>query len=252
MDPLFSSPTCFGAATIIGADKIILVILSLSLAFFALAVLRKTATTRGKIALAYTHLLFLFLPFFLLSVNTTCGMFCLSCHNNMPALMAYAIPASAAAAIVTGFVALPAYFIHSNKKRQLNDKKLVRFVRRHSKKMNIRPPNIYVVDKSKPIAFSFRSFRSAIFLSVGMLEILSKKQKEAVLLHELAHLKARSSAMKVSKTIMNIFSPLSLIVKFYDGGEEERAADKFSIAVQGTSRHINSAKRKMRAFERQA
>jgi len=248
IEPLFSSPTCFGAASIIGPDKIFLVLISLTIAFTSLAYLRRTQTTKGKIALVYTHLIFLFFPFFLLSINTTCGVFCLSCHNNVPALALYAVPTSVLAAVATGFIFLPSYFIYTNKRRALKGGHLVRFAAKHSSRLRIRPPNMYVVDKAKPVAFSFRSFRSAIFISVGLLEILNKKEKEAVILHELAHIRARSSAMKVSKSILNVFSPMSLIVKFYDTGKEEEMADDFAIRVQKTSKHINNAKKKMEKF----
>ena len=102
------------------------------------------------------------------------------------------------------------------------------------------------MDKAKPIACSFKSFRSAIFVSVGMLDILSKKEIQAVLLHELAHIKQRSSVLKFSSFLMNVLSPLSLLARFHhDTSKEEREADKFAIRVQRTSKYINSAKKKI-------
>lgn len=252
IEPLFSSPTCFGVATVMGADKAAFIVLSLAAAFVALAMLPRSRTTKMKIALVYAHLAFLMLPFFLLSVNATCGAFCMSCHNSMQALALYAVPLSAAAAVAAGFVGFPSYLLHKSGKRQLADRKLSEFASKHSKKIGVKTPHIYVVDNGKPMAFSFRSFRSVIFLSVGMLELLSRKEKEAVMLHELAHIKARSSAVKLSKSLVNFFSPLSLAVNFYDTGQEEKMADRYAASVQKTRRHVNSAKRKMRAFETQA
>lgn len=248
IEQAFSSPTCFGAATVIGFDKIIFVLLSLTIAFGLLAALKKATTTKSKIFLAYTHLAFLFFPLFLLTTNTACGVMCMSCHNSLPALFAVAVPASALAAVVTGFIFLPSYFIYSRKTRALKDKELQQLVKGHSRRLGIKPPRLYAIDSSKPAAFSFRSFRSAIFMSIGLKELLTGKEKEAVLLHELAHIKERSSAMKLSKTILNIFSPLSLAVNFYDDSAEEKVADSFAVSVQATARHINSAKRKMKAF----
>src|SRR3989338_4604135 len=97
-----------------------------------------------------------------------------------------------------------------------------RFVRKHSKKLRLKEPKIYAINKSKPLAFSFRSHKSAIFLSIGLTEILNKKELQAVLLHELAHVKEKSSALKVSNTIMSIFSPFSRLAGFHNNtGREE-------------------------------
>jgi len=62
------------------------------------------------------------------------------------------------------------------------------------------------------------------------------------------HVRQRASAMKVTQYIMNIFSPLSLIVKFYGNSKEEEAADRFAIGVQKTHKHVNSAKSKLKEF----
>ena len=86
---------------------------------------------------------------------------------------------------------------------------------------------------------------SAIFVSKKLLSILNRKELEAVLLHELAHISSKSSVFKVSAFLMN-FSPLSIFNSF--GGDltlEEKKADEFVIKMQKTNRHLLSAKRKM-------
>ena len=103
---------------------------------------------------------------------------------------------------------------------------------------------------SRPLAFSFRSFTSAVFLSVGMLEILKKKEVEAVLLHELFHVKSRASVFKLTSALIK-FSPLSFMKNFHgELGKGEGEADSFVREAQGTSLHLESAKRKMREFSR--
>ena len=83
-----------------------------------------------------------------------------------------------------------------------------------------------------------------------MTEILSKKELQAVLLHELAHIKEKSSALKVSSTIMNIFSPFSRLAGFGNNiTKEEHKADSFVVKTQKTSKYLQAAKSKIGEFE---
>lgn len=71
----------------------------------------------------------------------------------------------------------------------------------------------------------------------------------ALALNALSHIRLRSSALKLSATLMR-FSPFSLLKSFVpelDAGEER--ADGFGEEVQGTRRHLSSARRKMEEFE---
>jgi len=86
-------------------------------------------------------------------------------------------------------------------------------------------------------------------MSVGLLDVLNKKEVEAIILHELAHIKNRSSILKVSNLIFK-FSPLSIIAKFNgDTNSEEKRTDEFAIKMQKTRRYIDSSKRKLDRFE---
>lgn len=244
---LFSTPTCIAETTVFGADKIFLSVVFFSLALVTFLALRRDISTKSKIVLIYSHLTFLLFPFILLTTNTTCGLFCMQCHNNYPALVSYALPGTIAASTFAGLFVIPAFYTMSGKRNVRN--KLVRdFVARYSKTMNIRTPNVYLVDKAKPVAFSFRSVKSSIFLSVGAMDVLTKKELQAVLLHELAHIKHRSSQIKFSSFMMR-FSPFSLLAGFHDSGTEERLADGFAAGVQKTDRHLKNAKKKFEAFE---
>ena len=73
---------------------------------------------------------------------------------------------------------------------------------------------------------------------------------KAVLLHELAHLKNKSSIAKYSDTLLRMFSPISLLLRFHhDNTMEEKRADNFVIEIQRTDKHLKSAKRKIDEFE---
>lgn len=236
---------CF-VGFVVNIDKTVLAAMSLTLAiFFLLAVKNLKLSTKTKVGLIYGHLILLFFPVVLFTTEFACGAMCMSCQNDTMTLISYSLPSALVLGTIAGFAVIPAFYTFSNR-RQIRNKEIIAFVRKYSSFLNIRMPKIYIVDKAKPIAFSFKSFRSAIFVSVGMLDILSKKEIQAVLLHELAHIKQRSSVLKFSSFLMNLLSPLSLLARFHhDTGKEEREADKFAIKLQRTSKYINSAKKKI-------
>lgn len=238
---------CF-AGFIVDIDKMLLTIVSLSLAVFFLVLIKKfNLSTKSKVGLIYGHLILLSFPFVLFTTNFACGAMCMPCQNNTATMVSYALPSAIAIGTLAGFVVIPSFYMFSNK-RQVRNNEIISFVEKYSKRVKIRMPKIYIIDKAKPVAFSFKSFRSAIFVSVGMLDILSKKELQAVMLHELAHIKQKSSVMKFSSSLFKL-SPLSLLARFHhDTGEEEKQADRFTISIQGTSRYINSTKRKIRDY----
>jgi len=86
-----------------------------------------------------------------------------------------------------------------------------------------------------------------VFVSVGMFDLFSKKELDAVLLHELYHVKARSSWSKFSAVFVKAFSPIAWFSSS-SVEKEERAADAFAVHLQKTSRHLKSAKQKLNSF----
>ncbi len=238
---------CF-AGFVIDIDKMLLTSISLSVAVFFLILIKKfNLSTKAKVGLIYGHLILLSFPFVLFTTNFACGAMCMPCQSDTAAMASYALPSAVAIGTLAGFVVIPSFYMFSNK-RQIRNKEIISFVGKYSRRMKIRMPKIYIIDKAKPVAFSFKSFRSAIFVSIGMMDILDKKELQAVILHELAHLKQKSSVMKFSSSLLKL-SPLSLLARFHhDTGKEEADADSFAIKIQGTSRHIKSSKRKMKDY----
>ena len=239
---------CF-AGFIIDADKLFLIGSSILFAIITFLTLKKLRlSTKLKVGLIYGHLIFLFFPFVVLTTDFACGAACMPCGNNIANLAALALPTTVIVSTLAGLFVIPAFYTFSNRQK-LQNKSVINFVKRNSKKAHIKMPNLYIVDRAKPIAFSFRSVKSSIFLSIGLLEILNKKELEAVMLHEIAHLKQRSSLIKFSSSLMKIFSPFSVIAKFHDSGKEEDDADSFAVKIQKTDRYLKSAKKKIEAFE---
>lgn len=244
INELMTTASCFQASSLIGHDKVLLSVFFLLLSLASLFALKKyDLRTKSKILLVYSHLLFLFFPIFILTANTTCGVFCMSCYNNMPALIMYAVPATAAATAATGFFFLPA-LLNTNGKRKLRNI----HIRKLLKKYELHE-NVYSINDAKPLAFSFRGFKSAIFISIGMQEILGKKELEAVILHEIAHIRQHSSMLKLSGLIFRLFSPFYLLSGFHhESKKEEREADRFAAKMQGTAAHLKSARKKVSVF----
>lgn len=230
--------------------RLLLTVFSFSAALTSFFILKRfNLSTKSRVALIYFHLTTLFFPFILFTTNAACSAMCVtSCYSNTYNLVAYSLPTTILISSLTGFFIIPALFIFSSKK-EITNTSLMKFVKKYSRKIKIQTPKVYLIDKAKPIAFSFRSLKSAIFLSVGVLDILNKKEIEAIILHELAHIRNRSSMLKVTTLILKL-SPLSLVAKFNnENNEEEKLADYFAANIQKTIRYINSAKRKLGNFE---
>ncbi len=242
---------CF-AGFVIDADKLLLIAGSVSFAIITLLLLRKTGfSAKAKVGLIYGHLMFLFFPFAVLTTDIACGVACMSCANNITNLIALAFPTTLLISTAVAFFVIPGFYMFFSRKSETGNARIMKFNQFHAKKMKIKMPKIYIIDNANPVAFSFKSFKPMMFLSAGLLDLLDKKELEAVILHELAHLKRKASVLTTSLSILRMFSPLSLLARFhYDSNKEEAYADKFAIRVQKTGKHLNSAKRKIDEFER--
>lgn len=236
-----------GAGPAVEASKIFIVMLSLAISASAIIFLKKfNFSSKSKIFLIYSHLVSLLFPLVFLTTNAGCASVCASCYTNIYHLAGLALPSTLVISTVLGFFVIPALFVRSNKQSELSKGWVYDFVKRNSKAMGIKQPKVYTLNKPEPVAFSFRNFKSAVFLSVGLFDILKLKEMQAVILHELAHIKQKSSALKMSTYILRIFSPASILLRFHHNNkEEEKKADLLAIRIQGTDKHIKSARDKI-------
>ena len=202
---------------------------------------------KQKMLLVYAHVLLLIFPFVFILFNKACQQQILMCAG-MKAY-AFGIPAIMIGALV--LVVFSSYFIvplfHHNKSKSLllNSLEPGRFVRKRAKQLGWRKPDIYALDDAKPVAFAFSQVKPSIFVSVGLMETLTKKEVEAVLLHELWHTRSQSAPYKISAFVSR-FSPFAAFSGLEKNlSKEEVEADKFAIKIQKTERYINSAKRKV-------
>ena len=229
------------------ASKLAIVSVSFALSAILLVLLKKISlSTKSKIFLIYSHILSLFFPFIFLTTNAGCASVCAACYSNIYQLLALALPTTLVVTTVAGFFVIPIVFVYTNRRTEVKSGKIFNFVKKSSKQLRIKQPRVYILNKSNPVAFSFRNFRSAVFLSVGLFDILKWKEAQAVILHELAHIKQKSSSLKLSTFMLRVFSPVSVLLKFHHKNtEEEEKADLLAIRMQKTDRHIRSARRKL-------
>lgn len=240
-----------GNSFLIIADnlKIIISASSVLAAIIVLFLVGKVESVTKKSLLLYSHVILIVFPAVLLTTHTTCGYFCLSCYSDPLHLVSLVIPTTMISSTFVSLLLVPFVLFRLNGSRRLKLSWTNSVLSGASKKLGVRRPDLLVVDKQKPMAFSFRGLGSAIFMSVGMVELFTKKEIEAVILHEMMHIKRGSSALKFSSSFFRTFSPLSMVFGFYDSSKkEEMMADGFAASEQGTKKHLISAKGKIRKF----
>ena len=247
-----ASPLIIGCFQGFSADLSPMLFFSASVAIaflIMLALMRLKLSNKTKLVLIYAHLTAVLFPFVSLATDFGCGMWCMSCHSDVAKIVAIGLPSTLVASGLLGFVAIPAIFMLLSRGRVIKGKGISGFVSRYSKALGIASPKIYALDKALPAAFSFKTFRSAIFLSAGLTDILSKRELEAVLLHELAHIKSKASIFRISSLLLRV-SPLSYMKSFdAEFDDEERRADDFVTSVQKTRRYLKSARAKLVKFD---
>jgi Zn-dependent protease with chaperone function len=222
---------------------------SLSLFFFLLLKFNLHASNRQKLILSYAHVFALVFPVIYFMYSTGCRMLFSSCHK-LTAIIYLGMMAFISA-LITAMLVAPFFLLGRMKKRSmaLGSRQLLAFVRSHASRLGIRNLSVYVLKTAKPLAFTFSHFSRSIFISAGMADLLSKRELESVLLHELAHVRDSSPSLKITQFVLRIFSPLAKYASFgREIDEEEAKADSFSIQMQGTQRYIRSARKKIGEF----
>jgi Zn-dependent protease with chaperone function len=190
--------------------------------------------------LLYAHLFFLISPLVFFAFSINCSMSVVQgllefCAALLTKFILYILPPLMVLTFVIGYFILPYLYqkyLHARSYRSLRFEKLC-------KRLGIKA-KLFIIDRAEPIAFALRS---SVFVSVGMFEQLTKKELEAVFLHELYHVKSRSSWHKFSTLFASIFSPVARFAHVAIS-EEEKRADAFAVKAQKTHVHLLRAKKK--------
>ena len=240
--------------------SIFIISITLSLLFFYLFI--KNDYIKAKVKFLYLHIILLFFPFLFAAFSGRCMSpvyYCSSLidscttemvYNCSPKFTVSYLFLGVITALILSFIVLPYIYRWSIKSNEIARGYIKDFVKRKSSKLGIREPRIYAIEDIKPLAYSITNIRPSVFITVGLCELLNRKELEAVLLHELYHLKNKASFWKFSLNMLRLFTPLATFISTRDSlNREEKRADIFAINIQGSERYINSAKRKIELFE---
>ena len=223
-----------------------LFVLSLTISSIFYLLFRRTENLKRKINLLIAHIIFLFFPFVFSAVFWRCMMPIFNCSPKM--LMIFG-PITGIIVIASGFILLPYVYGLSRENQLVKNGFIKNFVAMQSRKLKINEPEIYSINELKPVAYSITNFKPAIFISAGLSELLTRKETESVLLHEIYHHKSNASFWKFSGNALKLFTPLATFTCVSEPTkQEEIEADDYAISIQGTSKYINSAKRKVTEF----
>jgi heat shock protein HtpX len=102
---------------------------------------------------------------------------------------------------------------------------LVQLVHALAERGGLPPPRVYVVEQAQPNAFATGRSpeKSAVAVTTGLMEILSKEELAGVIAHELAHIKSRDTlVMTVAATIAGAISSFVNFAMLF-GGSRNRS-----------------------------
>jgi Zn-dependent protease with chaperone function len=134
-----------------------------------------------------------------------------------------------------------------NFKKILNyKKKIPAFLHDIESKHNLEK-QIILIENNKPLAFCMGIFNPKIYISSGLLEIMDKKETEAIILHEKYHLENKDNlwltGLNFLKNMLFFFPITSDLVNHFEG-KEEVYADQKATEVLG-KRFVISALKKI-------
>lgn len=225
--------------------------LHLSVLIFSLALALITFLAwreHGRVRWLYAHLFFVLVPLLDFAIAVPCATPFLQglktfCTITYTKLAIYLLPVALLGTLLLGFVIAPALYKKMYGAKPLRDTRLEKLARETGI-----TARFWLLDTAKPIAFSFGKH---VLVSVGMFELLTRKQQDAVVLHELGHVQRQSALNTFSTALARFFSPLAHFTSVHARiSAEEQAADAFAARFQHTARHVNAAKRAVEAFGR--
>src|SRR3989344_480703 len=230
--------------------KITMVLVVWTIAAVALFLLkRKEVSEKKKLVLLYTHIATFLFPFLFYSFFRGCEQLSLMCNKPASISLIGLVSIGVATILTTVIAPLLSKRAHERKAKKLEQTEINSFIDKTRNKNRLPDIGVYLIDKAKPIAFSITRWKASLFISVGLVDLLTKKELEAVLLHELGHIKHDTSKAKLRTTATALFAPVAwFALREKEKNSEERKADEFAVAVQNTEKYLESAKEKVSEF----
>ncbi len=246
-------------ARLLNPVNIGVLIISLLLSFFFYILFKKTDKIKVKVTYLYSHIFLLFFPFLFSAFLAKCTSSAYSCvfecatplYLCSPELLIYMVTAGISVTFLLSFLLLPYLYTWTSKSKEIKEGMAYNIIQDYSASLKIKRPRLYAINDLNPQAYSITNIRPSIFISVGLAELLNKKELEAVLLHELYHIKNKTSFWRFSTHVLKIFSPLSTFISLDSSiSKEEREADMFAMQRQGTEVYLKAAKEKITRFKK--
>ncbi len=222
---------------------------SFLIALYFIKKIKSAKEINKKLKYIYLHIFFLISPIVFFIFLNGCESVYANC--NKPIIVLSILGISALTSLVLVLISAPFFVLKYYKRKSvyIENKRLLNLVKYYSNELNIKEPKLFILDSAKPKAFSFSYFLNAIFISIGLIELLSYNELKAVIFHELSHIKQRSPLLKFSSFMLKISSPLagfSSLISELDRHEDE--ADKLAVNIQGTNKYLLKAKNKVREY----
>ncbi len=182
-------------------------------------------------------------PFSLLALSLGCSVAQLGCAVVLTQVLLLAVPLALVVALVLIRILMPR--LQCAGCRSLHKSHaLSRFAVREAKLLGLPlAPKVFLLERQAPVAYCVED-GSVIVVSVGVLELLSRREQEAVVLHELHHLASNGPSFKALSAVYRFFLPFSSRSFSKDIDLVEIRADDYAASRQGTRRFLNSARGK--------
>ncbi|MCL5433403.1 MAG: M48 family metalloprotease [Candidatus Marsarchaeota archaeon] len=221
---------------------ILIGIAALAISTFVLLKTGRLSTYRVAI-LGYVHFMALLFPFIFFASTMSCVQLG---ECNIISTAGYSLIIVLPIAAVAYYLFIPYLFKVIYGARKIKKGMIYTRLKWLSKSLDLKLPKLFLIDGSTPNAFSVSGFHSSIFLSVGVFEIMNKKEIDAILIHELNHIASASSILKPLAWFagrLHLEYLHSILVSVLRN--EEHSADHLSCVMQGTSIYLKSAKMKV-------
>lgn len=137
------------------------------------------------------------------------------------------------------------HLFHAKPFDQSEAKEIHEILNRLSRKAGVKPPKLYLIERSTPIIFAVgRRNVPTLMVSVGLFETFSSKELEASLAHEISHIKRNDGLIRTLVSSLKFATPfnfLSYLIEPAIYREREFLADEGSVALTNRPSALVSA-----------
>ena len=119
-----------------------------------------------------------------------------------------------------------------------------------ARKLGIRSAELQLSESAMPVSFASDTDKPIVVISEKLLSLLKKDELEAVMAHELAHIKNSDTALKALVTGYRAVLPIDPVIRLVEAAfhrEREMAADE--TAVKATQKPLSLASALLKIYE---